>query len=148
MKTAVPLQQQIIGSWSLVSFTETSMYGDISYPLGQDAKGSICYLATGQVSVHIMDIHRTATIDAALYTNRLLKYTDLSYLAYSGSFHVDEKRKIMTHDVAISIYPDWVGGQQVRLIELEADQLLLSSTGLAEPEKPHFKLLWKRDRIS
>lgn len=138
------LKNLVIGAWALVSFEQESQEGEIIYPLGDEAKGSIYYLPNGYVSVHIMDVNRSENVDELLYKDMQLKYNDLGYLAYSGRYHIDEENRIMTHHIEISLYPEWIGGQQVRLIKLDGEYLQLSSNGPVGPQKIQFRLLWKR----
>ena len=39
------LQEQLIGTWSLVSYQDEDENGQIFYPLGKDATGFIMYLS-------------------------------------------------------------------------------------------------------
>jgi hypothetical protein len=50
-----------------------------------------------------------------------------SYIAYSGRFFVDEDRKSLSHEMAVSFFPNWFGRQQVRLVEVNGETLRLSS---------------------
>jgi hypothetical protein len=139
------IKEKITGAWHLLSFEQQNFEGKLTYPLGKQAKGSIYYLPDGHVSVHIMDVNRSEIVDETLYINKQLRYSELGYLAYSGRYHIDEEKQVMTHHVEISMYPEWVGGQQVRLIKLDGDHLQLSSMGPSGPENISFRLLWKRD---
>jgi hypothetical protein len=143
MSTA--LTEMVVGSWSLVSFEQESQNGQLTYPLGREAKGSIFYLPNGHVSVNIMRQDRDALIDRKLFEDGNLRYSNLGYLAYSGTFHIDEDNKMMTHDVSISLYPEWVGHPQIRVLKLEGEFLLLSSDGPVGSDKDIFRLKWKRD---
>jgi hypothetical protein len=138
------LAEQVIGAWNLVSFEQESEDGILTFPLGKTAKGAIYYLPTGHVSVHIMQPGRSEAIDPLLYTGKSLNYQGLGYLAYCGRYHVDEEKQIMTHELEIILYPEWVGGQQIRFIQLHEDQLQLSSIAPVGPQKIQFRLLWER----
>jgi hypothetical protein len=138
------LKSLVVGAWILVSFEQESEDGEIAFPLGNQAKGSIYYLPNGYMSVHIMDINRSENVDEQLYKDKQLKYSQLGYLAYSGRYQIDEESCIMTHNVDISLYPEWIAGEQVRHIKLDGDQLLLSSIGPVGPQKIQFRLFWKR----
>jgi hypothetical protein len=135
----------IIGAWRLLLFEEESEQGALSYPYGKDAKGSLYYLADGHVSVHIMEAGRGPTIGKSLVLNKEIKYDQLPYLAYSGRYRLDGTTNRMIHEMEISLYPEWVGSQQVRVIELNGDQLKLSSQGPVGPQNIRFRLLWTRD---
>lgn len=139
------LIDKIAGAWSLVSFEQQAPNGTVTYPLGKDALGSIYYLPEGFVSVHIMQVNRSEYVNPALYANGKLKYTDLGYLAYSGRFSLNQSETIITHHIDISMFPEWVGGQQIRVIKLDGDHLSLSSDGPVGPDKIKFRLLWKRE---
>jgi hypothetical protein len=52
-----------------------------------------------------------------------------SYVAYSGRFFVDEANKSLSHEMAMSFFPNWVGQRQVRLVELIGERLQLSTDG-------------------
>ena len=49
------------------------------------------------------------------------------YIAYTGEFHVDEEKKTLTHSMFISLFPNWIGQTQPRIVNLEGDELHLSS---------------------
>jgi hypothetical protein len=52
-----------------------------------------------------------------------------SYIAYSGRFFVDEGKKSLSHEMAVSFFPNWVGERQVRLVELNGERLQLRTDG-------------------
>ena len=52
-----------------------------------------------------------------------------SYVAYSGRFFVDEATKSLSHEMAVSFFPNWVGQRQVRLVELKDECLQLRTEG-------------------
>ncbi len=41
-----------------------------------------------------------------------------SYVAYSGRFFVDERKKSLSHEMAVSFFPNWLGQRQVRFVEV------------------------------
>jgi hypothetical protein len=133
------LKFKLIGSWQLLSFSSISVDGAISYPLGNDAKGALIYSVDGFVAVNIMRKDRPSLIQPSG-----LRYLDLPYLSYTGTFIVDEKRPSVTHLVEISIYPEWIGQKQFRLIKWNAEELELSSDGVVGPDRTQFKLLWRK----
>jgi hypothetical protein len=50
-----------------------------------------------------------------------------SYIAYSGPFHVDEETKTLTHSMFVSLFPNWTGQTQPRVVEIDGDTLHLAS---------------------
>ena len=47
----------------------------------------------------------------------------VSYLAYSGPYYVDEARRTVEHEMAVSLFPNWKGQRQLRIPELDGDTL-------------------------
>jgi hypothetical protein len=56
-------------------------------------------------------------------------------LAYSGPFRVDPPNKLVT-SVDIAWHEPWVGTEQTRYCELNADSLTLTSAPLGMPQRP------------
>jgi len=137
-------KEDIVGAWDLISFELSTADNDITYPLGISAKGSLYYLPSGQVSVHIMDPNRLEYVSPEQFKEGKLKYADLGYLAYSGHYHLDPSQALITHSVDISVYPEWISTKQIRVIRLSGDLLSLSSPGTVGPDKVQFHLHWKR----
>jgi hypothetical protein len=50
-----------------------------------------------------------------------------SYIAYSARFFFDEEKKSLSHKMAVSFFPNWIGQRQVRLVELNGERLQLST---------------------
>ena len=50
------------------------------------------------------------------------------YVAYYGSYSVDEAEGLMVHDVEGSFYPNWIGDRQIRRFEFAGDGRLQLST--------------------
>jgi hypothetical protein len=49
-----------------------------------------------------------------------------TYMAYSGAYHVDEARRTVEHGMAVSLFPNWTGDRQLRMVDLDGDVLRLS----------------------
>jgi hypothetical protein len=47
--------------------------------------------------------------------------------AYAGAFQVEEEKKIVTHFVLVSLFPNWIGQKQQRIASIEGDLLHLST---------------------
>lgn len=66
---------------------------------------------------------RTGTLAAASAEQRAAAAA--GYLSYGGSYVVDGNRVV--HYVDTALFPDWIGGEQVRLIDWNGDELILST---------------------
>jgi Lipocalin-like domain len=50
----------------------------------------------------------------------------LTYLAYSGPYYVDEANRIVEHEMSVSLFPNWRGQRQARIVILDELELHLS----------------------
>jgi hypothetical protein len=137
----ISLKDSLMGAWSLIRFEQADIHGNVSYPMGKCAKGSLYYTHEGHVSVHIMQAERRSTIESLLLKNAT-RYHDLGYLAYSGRYRVNDSEQIVIHDIDISLYPEWIGSHQVRAISLQTNQLDLQFQQRINGELFSFRLLW------
>lgn len=130
-------------SWRLVEYQSESKDGDVLYPLGEDALGTIIFTEAGHTAVQIMTKDRSQPLSE----EKLEKYNTevekemgrLGYHAYTGPFTIDEEENILTTHVQISLIPDYVGSKQARKATLEGDMLKLSNV-----QHPERRLVWKR----
>lgn len=123
------LCDQLLGSWEPVSYELELDGGRTVRPLGEDAVGSIVYTPQGQMSVNIMrpGLAAWASPNPAAGTPSEVAEAAAGYLAYAGSFTVDEAASIVEHHVSVSLFPNWVGNVQKRRVELDGDDLVLES---------------------
>ena len=67
------------------------------------------------------------------------------YIAYYGPCDIDVEKCTVTTHVEGSLYPNWVGGQQMRFYELTDSQLILKTTPIAFGDKEFTGVLtWER----
>ena len=59
-------------------------------------------------------------------SNEEFKEEALGYIAYSGPFHTDEEKQTLTHSMFVSLFPNWLGQTQPRVVKIEGDMLHLS----------------------
>lgn len=141
-----PLGARLVGHWSLVSF-ETVSGGRVEYPFGPGAVGEIRYDAAGHVAVQIMKTGRSlfASGDQAAGTVEEVSAAFTGYLAYYGTYSVDERASVVTHHLAASMFPNWVGSEQRREVSFEGDRLTLSTPPtLFQGKARVFRLVWRR----
>ena len=139
-------RKQFIGTWKLVSF-ELETSGEISYPWGEDVVGIHTWDETGHYAFQggsavrekfASDIPFEATPEEA---STAIK----TYLAYFGTFEVDEIERTVTHNGIGSLFPNWVGMPQKRLYEFSGNQLNLASEPVELGGKTlTARLLWER----
>jgi hypothetical protein len=143
---APALRAQLVGHWALASLEVVT--GDaIEYPLGRDVSGRITYDQAGHMGVQIMQANRPpfASGDQASGTLAELTAAVSGYVAYFGTYSVDEAAAVVTHHIAGSLFPNWVGTDQRRSIGLQGSQLTLSTPPIPFEGKTRiFRLVWRR----
>lgn len=121
--TANPL----VGTWRLVSFEVRDEDGRTTHPFGRDAVGFITYTADGHMAVQFgrADRPRLAVGDWLAGADTEIVAAARDYIAYRGTceFHHDEVR----HRVELSLMPNWIGGELVRLVALDGDTVTLAT---------------------
>jgi hypothetical protein len=124
------LRDQLIGAWKLVSYVEKPVDGSAPFhPLGERPLGIIMYTPDGYMSAQLTKPDRPpfASGDWFKGTDEDYKQEASTYIAYSGPFHVDEEKKTLTHSMFVSLFPNWTGQTQPRVVKIEGDMLHLSS---------------------
>lgn len=140
------LGPRLVGHWSLVSF-EAAGGNATEFPLGRDVSGQVVYDAAGHMAVQIMKLGRPsfASGDQGAGTAAEVSAALQGYIAYFGTYVVDERARVVTHRIAGSLFPNWVGSEQRREIVLEGDRLTLSTPPtLFQGKQRVFRLVWKR----
>ncbi len=141
-----PLTKLLIGHWKLVSFEATSD-GATEHPFGPDATGEIRYDPAGHMSVQIMRSGRKpfAAGDQAGGTTDEVAEAFTGYVAYYGSYSVDEEAGTVIHHLSGSMFPNWVGSDQRRKVLMNGDRLILSTPPtLFQGKQRIFRLTWAR----
>jgi hypothetical protein len=126
------LREQLVGAWALTSFVERDVETGVErHPFGEDPLGLILYTPDGYVSAQLQPSERPPFADGDLLRATAEEYTAAgrSYVAYSGRFFVDERKKSLSHEMAVSFFPNWLGQRQVRLVEVNGERLQLSTDG-------------------
>ena len=140
----------LVGTWRLVSWENRSVGdGEVSHPLGKDAVGYIMYGRDGYMSVAIMrpDRARFATGDLLGGTAEERARAAETYVSYCGRYEF--RGDTVVHRVELSLFPDWVGIEQERLVEVEGDRLTLSTRPiLLGGGQRTAHLIWERARTS
>jgi Lipocalin-like domain len=135
----------LVGAWRLVSWENRAADGQVTYPMGADALGYLTYTADGRFSVLISRAGRAgfAAGDLLSGTTQEQARAVQGFVAYAGrySFHGDR----VIHHVELSLFPNWVGGDQERWVELAGERLILSASPLLLAGKQQVpRLVWER----
>lgn len=120
----------IIGAWELVSFEIRKENGEVIYPFGEDAQGSIIYTELGRFSVQLMRTNRPRFVsgDQMKGTVEEIEASYKGCISYYGSFEVDHEGGFVVHHVEGSLFPNWEGQGLKRYFELSVSNRLKLTT--------------------
>ncbi|WP_145553205.1 lipocalin-like domain-containing protein [Yersinia canariae] len=126
------VSHQFIGSWSLISQHFTLPDGSIHYPMGQQMSGRINYEKQGTMAAQLYCGGRLnfASEDWLQGSDDEIKNAFISALTYFGRYKIDEQQATVTHFVEGSLFPNWVGSQQLRYYQFEENRLTLRTPPL------------------
>lgn len=139
------MTNHLVGTWKLLSCETRTANNQVFYPLGDNPSGYIIYTNNGYMSVAMMKANRplfqAGDIAAGTAVEKIA--ADESYISYSGTYEVQENQ--VTHRVEVSFFPNWVGAEQIRFVELIGDQLTLSTPPiLVNGVEMTGRLIWQR----
>lgn len=148
LHAAPSLRDRLPGIYKLISWKTSNADGTVAEPLGADPIGRITYHSNGLMSVMLMRPNRTpqprlniqtATIDELREAAREAQALGSSFIAYMGTFDVDEDRRIVTHRIVGGSSPAFTGANFERRFELTGNGLALSV-----PPNFNSRLEWER----
>ncbi len=131
-------KEQFLGTWKLVAYEVGA-----SHPMGRDAVGLLTYSADGRMSLQVMRSDRPKFLasggkeggyEAGTAEEVMSAYR--GYIAYFGTYEVDEKGSFVTYHIEGSLFPNWVGRDQIEFVELSGDRLTFGLDPI--------RYIWKR----
>jgi Lipocalin-like domain len=132
---AAPAAKQFFGAWRYVGAT---IDGQPRFGRGPSPKGIICYDPSGLMCVQVApDRDRNKAGSAPTPEEAKAALTD--YVAYFGTYSVDEGARTITHHRQASVQPGDVG-DLVRSYEFSGDRLILRPPGTT------YEIVWERIR--
>jgi hypothetical protein len=127
----------LVGSWHLIRLEVPGPDGALRRIT--DAKGSLIYTPTGQVSVQVM----YASADAAPSAGPV-RYVQGGYEGTFGRYVVDEATRTVTHRYDGANVRALIGQDLPRRYEITGNRLVLRSTWADE----HWSVVWERDGLA
>lgn len=118
------LAKKVVGAWTLTSLV-LDQDGKKSEPYGPGAKGTVIFTSTGRTAVVITraELPKFASNNRTTGTPEENKAAVAGSIAYFGTYEVDEAGKVVTTHVEGSTFPNWVGSDQKRTVEVAGDEM-------------------------
>jgi len=141
------IQDDLAGTWTLATSEFRWSNGEIADLYGPDAVGLLIYGPRGRMSVQIMRANRPAFVSGDLRsgTPEEARAAFEGYVAYFGSYDVDEAAGTVTHHMRGSLFPNWVGQDLVRFYEVAGNRLTLRTPPMPAAGKSFTGVLvWER----
>jgi len=138
----------IVGSWRLLSAVQHFDDGSKVAEFGPHACGYLSYTAEGTVSAVLgaQDRPQVAALDPQDATPEEYESSARTFVAYAGSYSLDEQTGEVKHNIEISLYPNWQGQSQLRVLQLDGDTVTIvaSPRVSADGRGFHSEVRWRR----
>jgi hypothetical protein len=144
MKESV--KDKIIGTWKLVAWKYLDGDKEPADFFGENPLGILTYDASGYMNAQLMKSARANFTSESLTGGSAEEIKDayLSYAGYWGKYYERTPGELV-HEVEGSLFPNWVGHDEIRYAEITGDTLVLSTPPIyAQGKKSVFHVTWKR----
>lgn len=139
---------QLVGVWTLVGYTDEKPGCDDTHPFGSQPQGFLIYTTDGFVSAQLMKPGRSVFRSSDWHHGTPEEYRESGsgYIAYCGTYEVNEENAMVTHLPSVSLLPNLIDIRQCRSIELHGDRLILCAAGVPAADGLYVtsRLEWKR----
>lgn len=117
----------LVGVWRLLSCEHRLVGGRIMRPFGKRPEGRLIYSSGGRMMVMIMDPRRPRGASGQLFEANAseLAVAAAGFIAYSARWKAVGGR--VFHEVDISLFPNWIGGTQIREFKITGRKVRFST---------------------
>jgi hypothetical protein len=138
------VSEQLLGTWSLVSFEFVRQDGSKQSTFGADPKGIAFFDAGGHYIISVMRSGRAhyAIDSSSQGTEAENKATAQGTITYFRTYSVNEADHTIAIHIDRSSFPNWDGADQKRIFAITGDQLKL--TAPLGPTVGKAEVGWKR----
>jgi lipocalin-like protein len=142
------IASELVGTWRLTSIEEKQANRGVVDPpqWARNPVGIIIYDAKGNIAVQIMNSGRvkftSQSSDKVTVEEKAAAYD--GYLAYFGTYEINEKEGFIIHHLKGHLSPNPVGTDFKRDFEYLGDRLILSTAPTVKGEKRIRRFTWER----
>ena len=140
-------RQRFFGVWHLVSCERKFQDGRVDFPYGEKPVGRITYDKAGRMSAQVMRPGRRSTVPSGVSliaggaSAEEIRDAVNGFVAYYGTFDVDEASQTVIHHVQACLIPSWVGTDLKRAYRFSSNRLVLTAVSTDNV----MDLTWERD---
>jgi Lipocalin-like domain len=138
-------RSRLIGVWKLRSCLRTFKDGHTEHPFGEQPVGRIEYDKAGRMSALLMRPGRHSTLPPGMELdkapNEELRDAVTGFVAYFGTYEIEEATQKVVHHVEASLSPSWVGTDLKRSFRFDAGRLIL----IRPAPDTSDELIWERE---
>jgi hypothetical protein len=137
------LKDQLVGTWTLLSWEQKKADGTKVERYGAAPKGIAFFDAGGQYIITVMRADRAKYASNTLWqgTPEENKETADGTITYFGTYSANEADSSIGIHVEGSSFPNWNGSEQKRFVTIAGDQLTLT---VRPPAGDIVDVIWKR----
>ncbi|WP_158231362.1 lipocalin-like domain-containing protein [Bradyrhizobium sp. C9] len=137
------LKDQLVGTWTLLSWEQKKGDGTKIERYGAAPKGTAFFDAGGRYIITVMRSDRAKYASNTLWqgTPAENKETADGTITYFGTYSANEADSSIAIHVEGSSFPNWNGTEQKRFVAIAADQLTLT---VRPPAGDIVDVIWKR----
>jgi hypothetical protein len=139
--TTDAIASQLVGVWRLISYKDEQDGHEDSFPFGPEPEGFLIYTPDGFVSAQLMRPGRSPfQHDWHEGTPEEYRQAGSGYIAYCGTYQVDEEKEIVTHIPSVALLPNLILKEQPRSVTLSGNRLTLCAEGASVTSR----LVWQK----
>lgn len=123
------LVNPLIGAWILLSVETQLGDGQVIKAFGEQPEGIIVYTASGHMTAQVANPDRPniASNDQQKATDEEIRLNFERYIAYHGTYEIDEDNNRVIHHVDGSLFANWKGDSQERFYEIQGNRVKLKT---------------------
>jgi hypothetical protein len=135
------MPHRLVGNWTLISYDAIAADGAVSLPFGK-ASGRLAYDGHGHMAGQVMRPDREPV--SAPADPQGLRAAFTGYIAYFGTYEIDEAAGVVVHHVHGALNPAWVGSDQIRRMRFDGDLLVLETDVPRAGRMVRHVLTWRK----
>jgi hypothetical protein len=140
------LRAQLVGTWRLVSSTQRLADGTVrpDPQTGPKGFGYLVYTESGRVCVVVGNPERTRWASVQTPTAAEVRNAFDGFLAYAGTFEVNELERYVVHHVEVDRVPNFIGTDRKRNCSLSGNRLTLRAAPPLPADITEWTIVWER----